>query len=199
MPAGPTRSRNETGFTLIELMIVIAIVGVLAAIAVPNFIKFQLRSKAGEGKVNLAALRTAEEAYFAEAGTFLPFAPTPGLPVGSQKQPWDFTICADPPAAGNPGYCFIGWQPEGDVYYNYQVATNGSFAFESQQFFAVAESDIDGDLTKNVWGVQVPDAKGVFSVPPTLGCTTVLDPTLNQPMTRQAGPCDDPANGLTVF
>ncbi|HJO22533.1 MAG TPA: prepilin-type N-terminal cleavage/methylation domain-containing protein, partial [Myxococcota bacterium] len=65
------------GFTLIELMIVVAIIGILAAIAIPNFLRFQLKAKSSEGKTNLAAIRTAEESYYAEYGYYVSADPSP--------------------------------------------------------------------------------------------------------------------------
>ena len=60
----------QKGFTLIELMIVVAIIGILAAIAIPNFIKFQARSKQSEAKANLKAIFTAQKAFYQEKDRF---------------------------------------------------------------------------------------------------------------------------------
>jgi type IV pilus assembly protein PilA len=65
-----TKLIKKKGFTLVELMIVVAIIGILAAIAIPNFIKFQARSKQAEPKANLKALFVSQRSYFSERDTF---------------------------------------------------------------------------------------------------------------------------------
>jgi type IV pilus assembly protein PilA len=51
-------ARTRFAFTLIELMITVAIIGLLAAIAIPNFLRIQLKAKSSEAKSNLAAIRS---------------------------------------------------------------------------------------------------------------------------------------------
>ncbi len=58
--------KTQAGFSLIELMIVVAIIGILASIAVPNFQKFQRRAKQSEGKGYLAGIYSAENGFRAE-------------------------------------------------------------------------------------------------------------------------------------
>ena len=134
------------GFTLIELMIVVAIIGILAAIAIPNFLRFQLKAKSSEGKTNLAAIRTAQESYFAEYGLYISSNLSP--PSHSRNVKANFSH-----AIANLGFDRVGWSPEGDVFFNYAtgVATN------SDGFLASAAADIDADATQQIWGYHKPD------------------------------------------
>ena len=133
---------RKGGFTLIELMIVVAIIGILAAIAIPNFLRFQLKAKSSEGKTNLAAIRTAEESYYSEFGVYVSAAASPTLINNNQK-----TAFANA-AGANAGFDRLGWSPEGFVFFNYAIGSNAGFS----QFTATAMADIDADGTVQVWG-----------------------------------------------
>lgn len=134
--------RKQEGFTLIELMIVVAIIGILAAIAIPNFLQYQMKSRQSEAKTNLMAIKTSEVSWQGERGCFLvvarwPVAAVPAPPAKSAPVTW-FPGNAGPAATAPnaTGWCSaagaggttgtftdIGFQPTGNVYYAYATGT----------------------------------------------------------------------------
>jgi len=136
--------KGQKGFTLIELMIVVAIIGILAAIAIPNFLQYQLKSRQSEAKTNLQAIKTSEVAFQAERGCYVGIAPEgTALPAsGLKSTPFTWGVgagptapgalwCAAPPAAGvfTGFFSDIGFKATGNVNYRYGVdATVGPVA-----------------------------------------------------------------------
>src|SRR5512143_2731913 len=83
---------NRKGFTLIELMIVVAIIGILAAIAIPNFLKYQAKSKQSEAKTNLKGIFTSETSYFSEANKYGAFDTVNFALTGNTAKVYHFTV-----------------------------------------------------------------------------------------------------------
>jgi type IV pilus assembly protein PilA len=142
---------KKSGFTLIELMIVVAIIGILAAIAIPNFIRYQLKSKTSEAKTNIGGIKTNEESFRATFDFYAAVAARPvAAPMPGAKTSWDDPGCGNACTRLNPGGCTefscIGFEPAGDVYYQYDtdaVAAGGGLP----EFCSYAQADLDADGT----------------------------------------------------
>jgi len=133
-----------SGFTLIELMIVVAIIAFLSVVAVPNFFKFLAKAKRSEAYMNLGSIYTAQKAYWAEYGRYsdqlsgqggIGWEPE-GYLGGGKKEKFYYT------------YGF-GNGAEGKNYFTGRLETdhsNLSIAHADRNKFVVgAVGDIDGD------------------------------------------------------
>ena len=185
------RAAGRGGFTIIELMLVVGMIGILSTLAIPIMIRFQLKAKAAEGRTNLAAIREAEESYFAEWGAYASALPVIPLSVGPVKEPW-VLLASDP-----HGFNTIGYSPEGELYFQYGVTSDGATAYT-----VGARADVDGDGVYNIWGYVKPaTSTGVGVVGPFGVCpaTGVIDPDNRVPNRfNQIGPCDA-ASGVSAY
>jgi type IV pilus assembly protein PilA len=121
--------KSNKGFTLIELMIVVAIIGILAAIAIPNFLTYQKKAKTAEAKSNLGGIRSAEIAYFAENSYYVAATAYPTTTPTQAKTSWGAGPAAVTTVSATTAGTFanVGFSPQGSVYYQYAVdSTNAS-------------------------------------------------------------------------
>jgi type IV pilus assembly protein PilA len=141
---------KSAGFSLIELMIVVAIIAILAAIAIPNFMKFSMKAKTSEATSNLNAIRVAQDSYRSENDAYLDCTAGPAA-GGTDSTPdaWD-----DP-----AGFVTIGFAPDGNVRYQYDVDVTPGGAGVPPHFMASAVSDLDEDGLTCVFAIATADTE----------------------------------------
>jgi prepilin-type N-terminal cleavage/methylation domain-containing protein len=147
-----TTSKHPRGFTLIELMVVVTIIGVLATIAIPQFARAQMRARTAERATIMEAIGRAVN----DAVGNLQGLPTrdPAVPGSGTIWTGDWNPVGAPGATKRPaaqGFTVAGWQYipviiQGGVYYSYwfQVVDPGANGSNTAAT-VVANGDLDGD------------------------------------------------------
>ena len=130
--------RLQQGFTLVELMIVVAIIGILATIAIPSFVNFTKKSHAAEVRINSRGMLTAEIIYRTEHGVFVITDNNPASVPKGTKLPWDFN---------NVTWLQLGFEPDGEVRYQYRL--------HGDPIHVHAKGDLDGDGNESTYKIYI--------------------------------------------
>lgn len=120
-------------FTLVELMIVVAIIALLAAIAIPQFYSFQIRTRLAEVPLNGHGIRDALVSYHAAHDDYLTAAYNPVTPPQKTRRPW-FPVT-------DSNWDALGWSPDGDVYAAYTMTPPGGGCPGSNRAIALVDLD----------------------------------------------------------
>lgn len=166
------RGQRRAGFTIIELMVVVTITGILAAIAIPTFTGYIYKSRTSEATEFLGEIKLRQEAHRAEFGAYHNQGSTSFDPNDFVPTLTSFSGGAPVAWPTDPDFAIIGARPDGAVRFGYQFAAGLPSSLPPSQYgmtsanadhwmIAQARGDLDGDgafctfeimnVTRTVW------------------------------------------------
>lgn len=149
-------TRRSAGFSLTEAIVLLAIVGVLCAVATPNVIRMQARSRTAEALTNLARLRDAQLAAYGEYGAFMRAGVAPAGSPGTRARAFS--------GANSLEFReFLGFEPEGSVFFQY--GANGA----GDAFTLTAVGDLDGRGERGQFALVHPEPGHALGLPHEIG------------------------------
>ncbi len=147
--------REQKGFTLIELMIVVAIIGILAAIAIPNFLKYQAKSRQSEAKTNLGGIFVAETSYLGEQAQYGNFQQIGYALAGSSNRYTYRSGAASPGFGASTNTDGVDRIPQGvGACCDAEAAAPNAALTSANGFTASAAGNLDTDVLLDQWHVN---------------------------------------------
>ena len=137
-------ARRARGFTLVELMMVVAIIGMLASVAIPTFQNFQLRSRQAERAIMYRSIMDSLEEYRAREGQYpngdtswnYLYAPyNPAYPPVSTKRPWRLN---------DASWNRLSLVVDGGLYYTYYLIAYASTGYNLREIISYGDLDSSG-------------------------------------------------------